>query len=83
MYGPEWESICPFTLHPFNDDSDDFYGKGINEYKKELKKMGIVFEVKGIHALLFFVNKGQLIGEADLFTSTSDPYPSIHEMGQF
>lgn len=57
LYGPEWESICPFTLLPFNDDSDNFYGKGIHEYKKELKKMGIVLEVKGIHALLFFVNE--------------------------
>ncbi|KAH8492798.1 hypothetical protein H0E87_022151 [Populus deltoides] len=57
LYGPEWESICPFTLLPFNDESDNFYGKGIHEYKKELKKMGIVLEVKGIHALLFFVNE--------------------------
>ncbi|CAK7336788.1 unnamed protein product [Dovyalis caffra] len=46
LYGPEWESICAVTLLPFIDDRDSFYGKGIREYEKELKQMGVVVEVK-------------------------------------
>ncbi|KAH8486640.1 hypothetical protein H0E87_025595 [Populus deltoides] len=46
LYGPEWESILAITLLPFIDDSDKFYGKGIREYERELKKMGVVVEFK-------------------------------------
>ncbi|XP_024442241.2 uncharacterized protein LOC7454749 [Populus trichocarpa] len=58
LYGPEWESILAITLLPFIDDSDKFYGKGIREYEKELKKMGVVVEfkagVKFVAAGLYF-----------------------------
>ncbi|KAJ6294323.1 hypothetical protein OIU76_022411 [Salix suchowensis] len=46
LNGPEWESISAVTLLPFIDDGDNFYGKGIREYEKELKKMGVVVEFK-------------------------------------
>ncbi|CAK7327505.1 unnamed protein product [Dovyalis caffra] len=46
LFGPEWVSIYPITCLPFIDDSDKYYGSGINEYQKELKKMGIVVEFK-------------------------------------
>ncbi|KAL3571318.1 hypothetical protein D5086_028567 [Populus alba] len=58
LYGPEWESILAITLLPFIDDSDKFYGKGIREYEKELKKMGVVVKfkagVKFVAAGLYF-----------------------------
>ena len=58
LYGPEWESILGITLLPFIDDSDKFYEKGIREYEKELKKMGVVVEfkagVKFVAAGLYF-----------------------------
>ncbi|KAG7951353.1 hypothetical protein I3843_12G002700 [Carya illinoinensis] len=46
LYGPEWQSIAPITLLPFIDDSDNYYGKDIHEYKKELKSIGVVTEFK-------------------------------------
>ncbi|CAL5327466.1 unnamed protein product [Camellia sinensis] len=46
LFGPEWESISPITLLPFIDDSDNYYGKGIHEYKKELKRMRVVLDFK-------------------------------------
>ncbi|XP_035549983.1 uncharacterized protein LOC108983697 [Juglans regia] len=46
LYGPDWQSIAPITLLPFLDDSDNYYGQGIYEYKKELKSIGIVTEFK-------------------------------------
>ncbi|KAG2675395.1 hypothetical protein I3760_12G002100 [Carya illinoinensis] len=46
LYGPDWQSIAPIALLPFVDDSDNYYGKDIHEYKKELKGMGIVTEFK-------------------------------------
>ncbi|KAF9668074.1 hypothetical protein SADUNF_Sadunf15G0089500 [Salix dunnii] len=58
LNGPEWESISPVTLLPFIDDGDNFYGKGIREYEKELKKMGVVVEFKDgvefVAAALYF-----------------------------
>ncbi|GFZ08017.1 ATP/DNA binding protein [Actinidia rufa] len=42
LFGPEWESIAPISLLPFIDDSDNYYGKGIYEYEKELKSIGVV-----------------------------------------
>lgn len=47
LFGPEWESISPIALLPFIDDSDNYYGKGIHEYRKELKSMGVILELKG------------------------------------
>ncbi|XP_028766278.1 uncharacterized protein LOC114724136 [Neltuma alba] len=46
LFGPEWESLSAITRLPFIDDSDNFYGKGIHEYKEELKRMGVAIEVK-------------------------------------
>uniref|UniRef100_A0A5B6Z3I5 Sacsin/Nov domain-containing protein n=1 Tax=Davidia involucrata TaxID=16924 RepID=A0A5B6Z3I5_DAVIN len=46
LFGPEWESISQISLLPFVDDSDNYYGKGIYEYKKELIRMGVVSAFK-------------------------------------
>ncbi|GAU26213.1 hypothetical protein TSUD_354350 [Trifolium subterraneum] len=46
LYGPEWKSISSITCLPFIDDSDKFYGTAIHEYKKELKNIGVVTELK-------------------------------------
>ncbi|CAL5348684.1 unnamed protein product [Camellia sinensis] len=46
LFCPEWESISPITLLPFIDDSDNYYGKGIHEYKKEQKGMKVVLDFK-------------------------------------
>ena len=40
----DWQSIFPITDLPFIDDSDNYYGKDVHEYKEELKNMGIVVE---------------------------------------
>ncbi|KHN22173.1 uncharacterized protein LOC114406379 [Glycine soja] len=44
--GPEWKPISSITSLPFIDDSENCYGKGIHEYKEELKSIGVVTEVK-------------------------------------
>ncbi|KAI4317520.1 hypothetical protein L6164_025382 [Bauhinia variegata] len=46
LFGPEWEYISPIAHLPFIDDSDSGYGKGIHKYKEELKKVGVVIELK-------------------------------------
>ncbi|XP_059440914.1 uncharacterized protein LOC132173427 [Corylus avellana] len=46
LFGPDWHSIDPITRLPFIDDSDNYYGRGIYEYKKELKRMGVVVDIK-------------------------------------
>ncbi|CAK9161863.1 unnamed protein product, partial [Ilex paraguariensis] len=46
LFGPDWESISPISLLPFIDDSDNYYGKGIREYEKELESMGVVAAFK-------------------------------------
>ncbi|XP_028082517.1 uncharacterized protein LOC114283846 [Camellia sinensis] len=46
LFGPEWKSISPITLLPFIDHSDNYYGKGIHKYKKELKGMRVVLDFK-------------------------------------
>ncbi|KAF7834061.1 ATP/DNA-binding protein [Senna tora] len=51
LFGPEWESLSPITRLPFIDDSDNFYGDGIHEYKEELKRMGVITELR--HGLKF------------------------------
>ncbi|KAA8542076.1 hypothetical protein F0562_023228 [Nyssa sinensis] len=46
LYGPDWESISQISLLPFIDDSDNYYGQGIYEYRKELSGMGGVVAFK-------------------------------------
>ncbi|KAH7865224.1 hypothetical protein Vadar_003836 [Vaccinium darrowii] len=46
LFGPDWESISPISRLPFIDDSGNYYGDGIHEYKKELKSMGVVLAFK-------------------------------------
>ncbi|GMI67337.1 hypothetical protein like AT3G48770 [Hibiscus trionum] len=46
LFGPEWESIASISLLPFIDDSDNYYGKDIHEYRDELKSIGVVVEFK-------------------------------------
>ncbi|KAG4998935.1 hypothetical protein JHK82_020114 [Glycine max] len=40
LFGPDWESLSAITRLTFIDDSDNCYGKFVNEYKQELKSMG-------------------------------------------
>ncbi|XP_040873776.1 uncharacterized protein [Glycine max] len=40
LFGPDWESLSAITRLTFIDDSDNCYGKFVNEYKEELKSMG-------------------------------------------
>ncbi|CAK9330329.1 unnamed protein product [Citrullus colocynthis] len=50
LYGPSWKSISAITLLPFIDDSKNYYGDHIHEYKKELKSMGVITDFKdGAH----------------------------------
>ena len=44
LFGPDWQSFFPITDLPFIDDSDNYYGKDVHEYKEELKNMGVVVE---------------------------------------
>ena len=44
LFGPDWQLIFTITDLPFIDDSDNYYGKDIHEYKEELKNMGVVVE---------------------------------------
>ncbi|KAJ0703887.1 putative histidine kinase/HSP90-like ATPase superfamily [Helianthus annuus] len=46
LFGAEWESITPITILPFIDDSSNFYGNGIHDYKAELKLLGVTTEFK-------------------------------------
>ncbi|XP_058226463.1 uncharacterized protein LOC131335221 [Rhododendron vialii] len=46
LFGPDWKSIYPISRLPFIDDSENYYGKGIHEYKKELNSMGVVLAFK-------------------------------------
>ncbi|KAJ8772448.1 hypothetical protein K2173_027625 [Erythroxylum novogranatense] len=46
LFGPEWELISPITCLPFLNDSENHYGKGIHEYKEELRSMGVVTDLK-------------------------------------
>ncbi|XP_068306988.1 uncharacterized protein [Pyrus communis] len=46
LFSPDWESISPISRLPFIDDSENYYGKNIHEYKKELKSMGVAVEFK-------------------------------------
>ncbi|KAK9036381.1 hypothetical protein V6N11_078385 [Hibiscus sabdariffa] len=52
IFGPEWETISSISILPFIDDSDNYYGKDIHEYKKELKSIGVAVKfVKGVSFL--------------------------------
>ncbi|KAI3673633.1 hypothetical protein L6452_39757 [Arctium lappa] len=46
LFGLEWEPISPISLLPFIDDSDHFYGKGIHDYRIELKRLGVITDFK-------------------------------------
>ncbi|KAJ4850143.1 hypothetical protein Tsubulata_000621, partial [Turnera subulata] len=46
LFGPEWESVSEIAHLPFIDDGEKCYGKGIHEYQKELRGMGVVVELK-------------------------------------
>lgn len=50
LYGPSWESISAIALLPFIDDSNNYYGNHIHDYKEELKKFGVITDFKdGAH----------------------------------
>jgi hypothetical protein len=72
LFGPDWQSISPITLLPFIDDSDNYYGKGIHEYKKELKMMGVVVDlkdgVKSVAAGLYFPQDPACITPGNVLT---------------
>nr|XP_023905605.1 uncharacterized protein LOC112017384 [Quercus suber] len=44
LFGPDWQSVFPIADLPFIDNSDNYYGKDIHEYKEELKNMRVVAE---------------------------------------
>ncbi|XVE56520.1 hypothetical protein DITRI_Ditri04bG0017200 [Diplodiscus trichospermus] len=44
LFGPKWKSISSIALLPFIDDSDNYYGKDIHQYRDELKSIGVVVE---------------------------------------
>ncbi|XP_057972588.1 uncharacterized protein LOC131160730 [Malania oleifera] len=46
LSGPDWKAISPIALLPFIDDGEKHYGDDIHEYRKELKSMGVVTELK-------------------------------------
>ncbi|XP_010250591.1 PREDICTED: uncharacterized protein LOC104592797 [Nelumbo nucifera] len=46
LFCSDWDCILPVALLPFIDDSDNGYGKGIKEFKDELKVLGVVTEFK-------------------------------------
>ncbi|KAH7854098.1 hypothetical protein Vadar_010117 [Vaccinium darrowii] len=46
LFSPDWASISRISLLPFVDDSDNYYGKEIHDYEKELKSMGVVLAFK-------------------------------------
>ncbi|CAJ1949698.1 unnamed protein product [Sphenostylis stenocarpa] len=53
----EWKSISSISCLPFIDDSDNCYGKGIHEYKEELKIFGVITELKdGVKFVLKCLN---------------------------
>uniref|UniRef100_A0A2N9J067 Sacsin/Nov domain-containing protein n=1 Tax=Fagus sylvatica TaxID=28930 RepID=A0A2N9J067_FAGSY len=72
LFGPDWQSIFPITVLPFIDDSDKYYGKGIHEFKKELKSMGVIDEFKDgakfVAAGLHFPSNPTSITPANVFS---------------
>ncbi|KAI3688637.1 hypothetical protein L2E82_46363 [Cichorium intybus] len=46
LFGADWEPITPICLLPFIDDSINFYGNEIHDYRVELKGLGVVTDFK-------------------------------------
>ncbi|XP_071693076.1 uncharacterized protein [Rutidosis leptorrhynchoides] len=46
LFGTDWEPISSISLLPFIDDTDSFYGSRINDYKDELKLLGVIINFK-------------------------------------
>ncbi|PWA35839.1 DNA binding,ATP binding protein [Artemisia annua] len=46
LFGTDWEPISQISLLPSIDDSDNYYGTGIKEYREELKLLGVTTEFK-------------------------------------
>nr|GEW07666.1 DNA binding,ATP binding protein [Tanacetum cinerariifolium] len=46
LFGTDWEPISQISLLPFIDDSQNYYGIGIKEYREELKLLGVTTEFK-------------------------------------
>ncbi|PWA45853.1 DNA binding,ATP binding protein [Artemisia annua] len=46
LFGTDWEPISQISLLPFIDDSDNYYGIDIKEYREELKLLGVTTEFK-------------------------------------
>ncbi|XP_041022940.1 uncharacterized protein LOC121263964 [Juglans microcarpa x Juglans regia] len=87
LYGPDWHSIAPITLLPFVDDSDNYYGKKIHEYKKELKSIGVVTEFKGgvkfIADGLFFPQDLYVITPANAVAILECIHILLHDHGSY
>ncbi|CAO2826957.1 unnamed protein product [Amaranthus hypochondriacus] len=46
LFNHEWDAIEKITKLPFVDDNANCYGKSIHEYKDELKRIGVVTDLK-------------------------------------
>ncbi|CAI9283722.1 unnamed protein product [Lactuca saligna] len=46
LFGKDWEPFSPICHLPFIDDSNNFYGSGIHEYRAELKRLGVITDFK-------------------------------------
>ncbi|XP_024013474.1 uncharacterized protein LOC18021535 [Eutrema salsugineum] len=46
LFDPEWEPLRLIANLPFIDDSSNWYGKSIHDYKKELKSLGVTVELR-------------------------------------
>ncbi|KAI3820646.1 hypothetical protein L1987_08194 [Smallanthus sonchifolius] len=46
LFGTDWEPVSQISILPFINDSDNFYGSGIRDYKVELKLLGVTTEFK-------------------------------------
>ncbi|CAH1443071.1 unnamed protein product [Lactuca virosa] len=46
LFSTDWELISSISMLPFIDDTNDFYGSEIHDYRVELKKFGVVTDFK-------------------------------------
>ncbi|XP_023637923.1 uncharacterized protein LOC17887094 [Capsella rubella] len=46
LFDSDWEHLRLIANLPFIDDSSNWYGKSIHDYKKELKDLGVTVELK-------------------------------------
>ncbi|CAA7033230.1 unnamed protein product [Microthlaspi erraticum] len=46
LFEPDWEPLRLVANLPFIDDSSNWYGKGIHEYKIELKSLGVTVTLR-------------------------------------